>query len=137
MKTLPSGNPYSRFGEPRQSGQRGRRSFSLMLGLPIGGWLCFFASGLVAGALLLFVPFKPMPFLAVFVMVAAGAGILIVAVYAWLYARPSWLRMAVRARRFARRSRRQGALAQLRARVVHDAWPSSELLGRREEGTQP
>jgi len=108
-----------------------------MLGLPIGGWLRFFVGGLVAGALLLLVPFKPMAFLAAFVMVAAGAGIVLVAIYARLYARASWLRVAVRARRLTRRWRRHRELARLRARVIHDAWPALQLLGRREQGTPP
>ena len=108
-----------------------------MLGMPIGGWLRFFTGGFVAGALLLLVPFKPMAFLAAFIMVAAAAGIVMVTVYARLYARASWLRGAVRVRRIARRWRRQRELARLRARVIHDAWPPSHLFGRREQGTPP
>lgn len=108
-----------------------------MLGLPIAAWLRFFTGGLIAGALLLLVPFKPMAFLAAFVMVAAGAGIVTVAVYARLYARASWRRVAVRARRFARLWRRQRELARRRARIVHAPWPASDLLGRRQEGTPP
>jgi len=98
-----------------------------MLGLPIAGWLRFFGAGLVAGLLLLFIPFKPMGYLAAFVVLAATAGIVTVAVYARLYARPSWLRLHARARRFARTWRRQRTLFRLRSRIVHDAWPATRL----------
>jgi hypothetical protein len=107
-----------------------------MLGLSLGGWLRFFGAGLVAGALLLFIPFKPMGYLAAFVMLAAAAGILIVVVYARLYARVWWLRCGVRVRRVERAWRRQRELAHLRARVIHDAW-SPRLIDRSEGGAPP
>jgi len=108
-----------------------------MLGVPLRGWLGFFGAGLVAGALLLLFPFRPMGELAAFVMIAAAAGIVTVATYARLYARRSWLRIGVRVRRMRRLWQRQGELTRLRARVIREGWPPTELLGRREGVAPP
>jgi hypothetical protein len=108
-----------------------------MLGLPVGGWLRFFGGGLAAGALLLLlVPVPPIAFLALFVMAAAGAGLVVVGVYARLYAPYAWLRLGVRFRRLRRVWRRQRELARLRARVIHDRW-TAQRLARNREGTTP
>jgi hypothetical protein len=108
-----------------------------MLGLPVGGWLRFFGGGLAAGALLLLlVPVPPIAFLAIFVMAAAGAGLIVVGIYARLYAPYAWRRLGVRFRRLGRVFRRQRQLARLRARVIHDAW-TERPLARNREGTTP
>jgi hypothetical protein len=109
-----------------------------MLGLPIGGWLRFFGGGFAAGALLLLlVPVPPIAFLALFVMAAACAGLLLVGVYARLYAPYAWLRLAVRFRQLGRAGRRQRQLARVRARVIHDAWMARPLPANREGTTPP
>lgn len=108
-----------------------------MLGLPVGGWLRFFSAGLAAGALvLLLVPVPPVTFLAAFVMGAACAGLVMVSVYARLYAPYAWLRLGVRLRRLGREFRRRRELARLRARVIRDAWTARSFLGNRD-GTTP
>ena len=109
-----------------------------MLGMPVEGWLRFFACGLAAGALVLFaVPAPPVTFLAAFVMGASCAGLLFVAVYARLYAPYRSMRVGVRLRRFSRSWHRWRDLARRRARVVHPPWAGRALLGNRESGTPP
>ena len=106
-----------------------------MLGLPVDGWLRFFGGGFAAGALLLLlVPVRPIAFLALFVMAAACAGLLLVGVYARLYAPYAWLRLGVRFRRLGRAWQRQ--LARVRTRVIHDAWMARPLPVNRE-GPRP
>lgn|SRR5512143_3496713 len=103
-----------------------------MLGLPVRAWLCFFSGAFAAGACLLLLPFKPMGFLAGFVMAAAAAGLALVALYLRSYDPWSWRRLAVRARRRLRPWRRRD-IARHRVRVARDAWhsaaTSSELGG--------
>ena len=67
-----------------------------MLGLPVMGWLRFFAGGFVAGTLMLLVPFKPIPAIGVFEMTVAAAGLLVVVAYARCYA--PWPLRRLRAR---------------------------------------
>ncbi len=73
-----------------------------MLGLPVTGWLRFFAGGFAAGALLLLVPIKPLPAIGVFEMVTAAAGFAMVLTYTRRYAPGSWQRLRVHARRTGR-----------------------------------
>ena len=109
-----------------------------MLGLPVGGWLRFFGCGFDAVALLLLlVPVPPIAFLALLVMAAACAGLLVVGVYARLYAPYAWLRLGVRFRQLGRAWRRQRQLARVRGRVIHDAWIARPLTVNREGTTPP
>jgi hypothetical protein len=109
-----------------------------MLGLPVGGWFRFFGGGFAAGALLLLlVPVPPVAFLALFVMAAASAGLVVVGLYARLYAPYAWRRLGVQFRRLGRTWRRQRQLAGARARVIHDAWMARPLAGNREGATPP
>lgn len=105
-----------------------------MLGLPVRAWLCFFSGAFAAGARLLLLPFKPMGFLAAFVMTAAAAGLALVVLYLRSYDPWSWRRLAMRPRRRLRAWRRRRDLGRHRVRVVPEAWHSAatspELGGR-------
>ena len=96
-----------------------------MLGLPVTAWLRFFSVAFAAGACLLLLPFKPMGFLAAFVMAAAAAGLAVVALYLRSYDPWSWRRLAVRPRRRLRAWRRRRDVARVRVRVVPDRWRSA------------
>lgn len=96
-----------------------------MLGLPVRAWLFFFSGAFAAGACLLLLPFKPMGFLAAFVMAAAAAGLALVALYLRSYDPWSWRRLAVRPRRRLRAWRRRRDLARHRVGGVRDAWRSA------------
>ena len=105
-----------------------------MLGLPVAAWLWFFSGAFVAGACLLLLSFKPMGFLAAFVMSAAAAGLALVVLYLRSYDSRSWRRLAVRPRRRLRAWRRRRDIGCHRVRVVPDPWRSAaaspELGGR-------
>jgi len=73
-----------------------------MLGLPLIEWMRFFACSFVAGFLLFLIPYGPMSIVAIFEMVAAAAGLLVVAIYTKSYEPWAWRRLLVRARRFRR-----------------------------------
>lgn len=99
--------------------------------------MCFFSGAFAAGACLLLLPFKPMGFLAAFVMAAAAAGLALVALYLRSYDPWSWRRLAVRPRRRLRAWRRRRDIAGHRGRVVRNAWHSpatSPGLGGRGPG---
>ena len=109
-----------------------------MLGLPVSGWLRFFAGAFAAGSVLLLLPFKPMGLLAAFVMGAAAAGLATVALYARSYDPRSWRRLGVRARRRLRAWQRRRDTSQRRARVARDPWSltrPSRALGGHGNGT--
>ena len=76
-----------------------------MLGLPLGGWIRFYSWAFVAGLLLVFVQFDPIPALAIAEMILAIIGLALVALYARVCAPGVWRRWIVAARR-ARRSLR-------------------------------
>lgn len=86
-----------------------------MLGLPLIEWMRFFACAFVAGFLLLLIPYGPMSILAVFEMIAAAAGLLVVATYARSYEPFAWRRVLVRARRLRNGVARVLRLAPLAA----------------------
>ena len=90
-----------------------------MLGLPVTGWLRFFAGGFVAGILLLLVPIKPIPAIGVFEITVAAAGLLVVVAYARSYAPWALRRLRARTRRGAR------ALSRT-ARSVRGRWRGGE-----------
>jgi len=73
-----------------------------MLGVPLIEWMRFFACGFVGGFLLFLIPYGPMSIVAVFEMVAAAAGLLVVAIYARSFEPLAWRRLIVRARRYRR-----------------------------------
>jgi hypothetical protein len=79
-----------------------RLRLRVMLGLPINSWLRFFALGFVAGALMRLTAIPPLALLGVFEMIAAAAGLVVVASYARLYRRREWTTLLVRGRRMAR-----------------------------------
>ncbi len=95
-----------------------------MLGLPVRGWLRFFGGAFAAGASLLLLPFKPMGFLAAFVMAAAAAGLATIAIYARSYDPSSWRRVGVRPRRRVRAWRRRRETARRRMGAVREPWRS-------------
>ncbi len=79
-----------------------RFTVTSMLGVPLIEWMRFFACGFVGGFLLFLIPYGPMSIVAVFEMVAAAAGLLVVAIYARSFEPLAWRRLIVRARRYRR-----------------------------------
>ncbi len=102
-----------------------------MLGVPLIEWMRFFACGFVAGLLLFAIPYGPMSIVAVFEMVAAAAGLLVVAIYARSFEPWAWRRLIVQARRFRRALARFRFLlpgVAARARTVTTSYPLNPRL---------
>jgi hypothetical protein len=69
-----------------------------MLGVPIIGWMRFFAYGSAAGLLLCLVPVKPFLALGLYLLFVGLAGMVHVAVFARTYLPWTWRRWLVRGR---------------------------------------
>jgi hypothetical protein len=100
-----------------------------MLGLPLVEWMRFFACSFAVGLLLLLIPYGPMSIVAVFEMVAAAAGLVVVAIYARSYEPWVWQRWLAQAQRF-RQSLARIAVPRVAARA-ETVSTSAYLLKRR------